>query len=215
MHTYICIFLSLFFVASCTSTSSNTPSNVPWIQVKIPSPVFGSGKHTLTVFADFQCPACIATDKIVGPIFEEYAKNGFTKIIYKQFPLTSIHPNAERDALAALCSAEQGKYMEYKKVLYALEERKSGAKVSDDDRVNAGKDILDTAKLTQCLKESRYIDQVRAEMKEWDTLGVTGTPTVLLDGKKIDNSVFRDPVILRSLLDTWLEVPKTASGAAK
>ncbi len=167
------------------------------------------------MFADFQCPACIATNKIVGPIFEEYASKWLVKLTYKQFPLTSIHKNAERDALAALCSAEQGKYMDYKKALYNMEEAKSGAKVSDEDRVNAGKDILDTTKLTQCLKDSRYIDQVRAEMKEWNSLGVTGTPTVLLDGKKIDNSVFRDPVVLRSLLDTWLEVPKTGSGVIK
>jgi hypothetical protein len=47
-----------------------------------------------------------------------------------------MHKNAERDALAALCSSEQGKYMGYKKALYALEESKSGAKVSDEDRVN-------------------------------------------------------------------------------
>lgn len=215
MRTYICIFLSFIFLASCTSTTSNTSSNISWIQAKIPSPVFGSGKHALTVFADFQCPACIATNKVVGPVFEEYASKGFAQITYKQFPLTSIHKNAERDALAWLCGAEQGKYMEYKKALYALEEGKSGAKVSDEERVSAGKDILDTTKLAQCIKENRYIEQVHAEMKEGETLGINGTPTILLDGKKIDNSVFRDPVILRSLLDTWLEVPKTASGATK
>lgn len=91
----------------------------------IPSPTLGSGKHTLTIYADFQCPACIAFAKFIGPIFEEFASKGYLLITYKQFPLTSIHPNAERDAVAALCSAEQGKYSEYKKALYALEEAKS------------------------------------------------------------------------------------------
>ena len=167
------------------------------------------------MFADFQCPACIATNKIVGPIFEEYASKWLVKLTYKQFPLTSIHKNAERDALAGLCGAEQGKYIEYKKALYTLEEAKSGAKVSDADRVNAGKDILDTTKLGECIKWDRYLGQVRAEMKEGDALGISGTPTVLLDGKKLDNSVFRDPVILRSLLDTWLEVPQMGSGMTK
>ena len=42
--------------------------------------------------------------------------------------------------------------MEYKKALYAMEQGKSGAKVSDEDRVAAAKDILDTAKLTECLR---------------------------------------------------------------
>jgi protein-disulfide isomerase len=105
--------------------------------------------------------------------------------------------------------------MKYKKALYALEESKNGTKVSDDDRVNIGKDILDTAKLTECLKADRYLAQVRSEMKEGDALGVTGTPTIFIDGKKLDNSVFRDPVILRTLLDKWLEVPQTGSGVVK
>ncbi len=167
------------------------------------------------MFADFQCPACIATNKIIGPIFEEYASKWLVSITYKQFPLTTIHKNAERDALAGLCGAEQGKYKEYKNALYNMEEAKSGAKVSDEERVNIGKDILDTVKLAECIKWDRYLDQVRAEMKEGDALGISGTPTVLLDGKKLDNSVFRDPVIFRSLLDTWLEVPQTASGTVK
>jgi hypothetical protein len=48
-----------------------------------------------------------------------------------------MHKNAYRDALAALCGAEQGKYMETKKALYAMEESKSEAKVSDEDRIKA------------------------------------------------------------------------------
>jgi protein-disulfide isomerase len=96
---------------SCSAPSSTNPrattptANLP--QATIASPTYGSGKHTLTIFADFQCPACIATDKIVGPIFEEYVSKGYVMITYKQFPLTNIHKNAERDALAALCSSEQ------------------------------------------------------------------------------------------------------------
>jgi hypothetical protein len=94
--------------------------------------------------------------------------------VFKQFPLTSIHPNAERDAIAALCSAEQGKYMDYKKALYALEPTREVVKnkqtVSDDDRVNIGKDILDQTKLRECLSSEKYLPQVRAEMAEGMTL---------------------------------------------
>jgi protein-disulfide isomerase len=70
-------------------------------------------------------------------------------------------------------------------------------------------------KLAECLKADRYLSQVRAEIKEGDALGVSGTPTVFIDGKKLDNSVFRDTVILRTLLDRWFEVPETGSGAMK
>jgi protein-disulfide isomerase len=125
------LFLSLLTLTACTTTDTPTssnpttsPSNVT-AKVLIPSPSYGSGKNTITLFADFQCPACIAFAKIVGPILEEYASKGYLTIVYKQYPLTRIHANALGDAVAALCSAEQGKYMDYKKALYALEEAKS------------------------------------------------------------------------------------------
>jgi protein-disulfide isomerase len=152
MYKYIFLCISLFLLASCTPSATDTTSSKNLPQSSVASPTFGSGKHTLTIFADFQCPACIAFANAINPIIEEYAQKGHVTITYKQFPLTSIHKNAERDAIAALCSVEQGKYMEYKKALYAMEQGKSGAKVSDEDRVAAAKDILDTAKLTECLK---------------------------------------------------------------
>ncbi len=214
MMKYLMI-LSLVFLASCTTPTTPTNTTTPVTpQVMIPSPTLGSWKHTLTIFADFQCPACIAFAKIVGPIFEDYANRGHLVITYKQFPLTSIHPNAERDAVAALCSAEQGKYMDYKKALYALEERKWGAKVSDADRIEAAKWILDEAKLAECLKTDKYLPQVRAEMAEGDALWVNGTPTVMLDGKKLDPAIYRDPTALKTILDRLLEVPSTTTDAA-
>ena len=214
------LLIGLVFLTACTQTGSNgstTPSksNTVTPQVMIPSPTLGSGKHTLTLFADFQCPACIAFSNLVGPIFEEYANKWYLVITYKQFPLTSIHPNAERDAIAGLCSAEQGKYIEYKKALYAMEEAKAGWKVSDADRINAAKWILDEAKLSECLKTDKYLPQVRAEMAEGDALGVNGTPTVFLDGKKLDGAVYRDPSVLRTILDRLLEVPTAWTGTTK
>ena len=217
MYKYI-IVASLLLLSACTNgtTTSKTDPLPTETKVLIPSPTYGNGKHTLTIFADFQCPACIAFSKLVGPIFEEYASKGFLTITYKQFPLTSIHPNAERDAVAGLCAAEEGKYMEYKKSLYAMEEAKSGAKVSDADRIAAAKWILDEAKITECLKTSKYLPQVRAEMAEGDALGVAGTPTVFLDGKKLDPAIYRDPTVLKTILDRLLEVnTATSSWATK
>lgn len=163
-----------------SSTSSSEPSATPGIsqsgssqttsKLRIPSPTYGSGTHELLVYADFQCPACIAAAKSVMPIFENYAKNGYLHITYKQFPLTNIHKNAERDALAALCVASQGNgiYPAYKSALYAMEELKAGAKVTDGDRVDAAKGIpaVDVSTLTACLDNDTYLDQVHAEMKE-------------------------------------------------
>ncbi len=179
----------------------------------IPSPTLGSGKHAMIIFSDFQCPACIRFSQSIALIFEEYAKSGYLTITFKQYPLTTIHKNAERDALAALCVAEQGKFLDYKKPLYALEESKSGAKVSDDERIGAAKDIgVDIDKLTQCIASDKYLGQVQSEIKEGDVLRVTGTPSIFLDGKKIDLGLFPDLATLKQVMDKLLEVPATMTG---
>ncbi|MFZ2255884.1 MAG: thioredoxin domain-containing protein [Patescibacteria group bacterium] len=209
---------SLIFLASCTIGSKTTPSSVsgesvkslissdkysPALQKTIPSPTFGSGKRNLTIYADFQCPACIAFSDALGGAFEAYAASGKTTITYKQFPLTSIHPNAYRDAIAGLCVAEQGKYMDGKKALYNLERAKAGAKVTDAERVSALAAIgADATELTQCLSENRYAKQVDDEVVAGDAVGVSGTPTVFLDGTKMElGIIFADPVKGQAFLD--------------
>ena len=52
-------------------------------------------------------------------------------------------------------------------------------------------------------------------MSEGDKLGVTGTPTVFLDGKKLDPAIYRDLTVMKTVLDRLLEVPATGSGTAK
>jgi len=125
---------------------------------------------------------------------------------YRQYPLTSIHKNAYRDAVAALCGAEQGKYMETKKALYALEEQKSGASVGDDERVEMASSAgLDGASMKACLESDRYSAQVDADIARGDALGVQGTPTLFLDGKKLDiGVVFRDLDMGKKWLDNVL-----------
>lgn len=80
--------------------------------------------------------------------------------------------------------------------------------------MNAGKGILDEVQLAECLKADRFLPQVRAEMAEGDAIGVNGTPTVFLDGKKLDPAVYRDPTALRTILNRLLEVPNASNDVA-
>lgn len=203
-----CIFLTSILISSCSQSSESNNSETQVIigpSKTIPTPSFWSGKHTLEIFADFQCPACQSFSKNIGPIFESYAQSGMLTIEFRQFPLTSPHKNAYRDAIAALCSADQGKYMEAKKALYNLEEQKSGRKVNDLDRIN----ILVSAwvqrdSLEKCLKENTFKEQVDSDMAYGKKLRITGTPTVFLDKNKLDMSSFQDIATLKSFLDKYL-----------
>ncbi len=164
----------------------------------IDAPTYGSGNHTIEYFGDFQCPACIRFSHAFLPILEEFASSGKLIIVYKQFPLVSMHKNAYRDSIAALCSAEQGQYLPYKKALIALEEAKRGATVSDSERVEAMKWLsIDETKFSQCLSTDKYASSVDRDIADGDAKRVNGTPTLILDGTKLDLSIFRDENMFR------------------
>lgn len=205
----IILITSLLFLASCVSTQTptgNTPPPSTGTEVRtVATPTYGSGRTQVEIFADFQCGACISFNETIHPIFEEYAASGRLMITYRQFPLAS-HKNAKWDAIAALCAAEQGKYMGYKKWLYAMEKTKAGKLATDADRVTLAKEKgLDEAKFSQCLSSRAYEKQVESDIALWDSKWVSGTPTIYLDGIKVDMSLFRDLAGLRSFLESRMK----------
>ena len=84
-----------------------------------------------------------------------------------------------------------------------MEEKKAGAKVSDEDRINTLVWVgIDAEFAKQCLTENRYAKQIDDEIREWNTLGINGTPTVLLDGTRLDlGIVFSDMEKGKAFLD--------------
>lgn len=120
------LFLSLF-LASCSTDSdilNQDPSS--FVDKKIESPFFGNknAKVQMQIFTDFQCPACIQFQEIIGgQLFSEYVDKGKIGLEYRMFPLP-IHKNAPEDALAALCAESQGRFKEFSNEMYGLEEQK-------------------------------------------------------------------------------------------
>lgn len=196
-----------------TTTGTNAVANAPVVtgpSAHLDAPTIGEGNHTLQVWSDFQCPACQSANQTIMPIFYEFANAGQLKIEYHQFPLTTIHPNAFNDAMAAMCSNDQGKYSEYKEALYALELSKRGASVSDNDRIDlAEQNGLDRATFADCLNSKKYQSYVQDSMKAGAAQGVTGTPTFFLDGKRLEMNGFRTPDDLKQFVQAVI-----ARGAA-
>lgn len=216
MRVFVLIFSIVALSACTTIDSSISPEVTDMVQSKIsqekyssslqktiPSPTYGTGKHNVTIYADFQCPACITFSQLTDPLFESYAEAGKITITYKQFPLTNIHKNAYRDAIAALCGAEFGGYLDVKKAIYNLEAEKRWATVTDVERISALVKVwLDKESITQCLADNRYAAQVDAEVAEWNTARISGTPTVLLNGNRLDLwAIFADMEKGKAFLD--------------
>ncbi len=205
MKLVLSLICSLLLLTSCGANTPPPTTVTPSETRTIKTPTYGSGKMQIEVFADFQCPACIASNESIMPIFEEYASQGKMTITYRQFPL-NMHKNARSDAIAALCSAEQGGYMNYKKWLYALEKSKSWKTVTDTERIALAKTLsLDEAKFSTCLASRAYEKQVAADIALGDSKWVSGTPTIFLDGIKLDMSLFRDIDGFKSFIESRMK----------
>ncbi len=177
-------FLLLLLPFILISCGEPTPV-VPQVSKNIESAVFGapSSKVQLTIFADYECSACIYFEKTIGEeLYEKYVKTNKITVTYKNFPLTQ-HKNAERDALAALYALSQGKYWEFSLEMYALEDQKKGDKVTDEERVALGQKVgLDPIELQKSMDEGWYLNQIAKEKSEGEAMGLRGTPSVYLNG---------------------------------
>ena len=132
-------------------------------------------------------------------------------MIYKDFPLAEIHPWAIHAAVDAGCLATQNgdAFWDFADYIHANKQvidsgRTPDARLDVVDKMammQGQRHNVDSTKLVACLKAQNE-DQVRASMKEADSLGVSATPTLFINGQKIDGAV---PISeLRTALDTAL-----------
>jgi len=78
-----------------------------------------NGKVVIVEFSDFECPFCIRALPTIQQVQKEYPND--VTLYFKQFPLTQIHPQAEKAAEASLCAADQGKFWEWHDKIFSLE----------------------------------------------------------------------------------------------
>jgi protein-disulfide isomerase len=147
-------------------------------------PFKGSEKAPVTIvkFEDFHCPFC----KQVQPTFNELLSryNGKVRLVHKDLPLESIHPQARQAAEAARCAYEQGKFWEYHDKLYA-----NSPKASTDDLKSYAKEIgLDVDSFDRCFASGKYKAVVQQDLNEGAKLGLTGTPTFFINGREISGN---------------------------
>jgi protein-disulfide isomerase len=162
-------------------------------------------------YDDFECPYCSRMHQTLFPqIFKEYGDR--VLFIYKDYPLAEIHPWAIHAAVNANCLAVQNNdaYWDYADYLHANRKEVDAAQSADAraavlDKLaldQGQKHNLDVARLQACVKAQKE-DSVRASIKEADGLGVSATPTMFVNGQKIDGAVPLPE--LRSALDRALK----------
>jgi protein-disulfide isomerase len=147
-------------------------------------PFRGSEKAPVTIvkFEDFQCPFCKQIQPTVNALLSRY--DGKVRLVHKDLPLESLHPQARQAAEAARCAHEQGKFWEYHDKLYA-----NAPKASADDLKSYAKDVgLNADSFDRCFASGKYKEVVQRDLNEGAQLGLTGTPTFFINGREISGN---------------------------
>jgi protein-disulfide isomerase len=157
--------------------------------------VFGStqNKVILVEYGDIQCPACGSAHPQVKTISEQY-KSQLT-FVFRNFPLSSIHPNARAAAGAVEAAGLQGKYWEMQNLMYESQSEWSNLTGSERDAqfVTYAKQLgLDEAKFNTDLVSESIKLKLAFDKALSNKVGIDSTPTFFLNGVKVDSDVIQD-----------------------
>jgi len=192
----------MYWGAETSSKPKETINKTEWAKGKLDS------KVVVTIFGDFQCPACKSVEQLtVKPYLEKYLDK--VKFVYKQFPLTSIHPRAQKAAEASEAAGNQGKFWEYHDKLYEVSVA-DGSTLTTDQLKQYAKDLgLDSEKFNSELDSGKYSADVKEDLTEGDKLKVSGTPTFFVNGKRVGEGKDTLDIVGQKLVTDTEEALKT------
>ncbi len=168
------------------------------VAVNADDPSQGKADAPVTVveFSDFQCPFCLRVMPTLKDLRAKYGDK--MRLVWKDFPLTQIHPQAFVAAQAGNCAREQGKFWEYHDKLFANQ----SALQPEFLKKYAADAGLDTAKFNQCLEGSKYEARVQGALGIGTKLGISSTPTMYVNGRMINGAQPID--VFESVIDEEL-----------
>jgi protein-disulfide isomerase len=137
---------------------------------------------TLVEYGDYQCPYCGQAYPIVKELQEQLGKK--LRFVFRNFPLSTMHPYAEHAAEAAETAGADGKFWEMHDMLYENQEA-----LDDEDLVQYATALgLDPSRFTTDLAKHTKAARVREDFMSGARSGVNGTPTFFINGVRHDDS---------------------------
>ncbi len=202
------IVVALLFAYYFYATSSDVTSPTQEITISETDHVRGKqdAKLTIVEFGDYQCPACGVYEPLIRQVTED--NKDILKVVFRHFPLIQIHQNALLGAKAAEAAGVQGKFWEMHEMLYDKQEEWSKGMNAHDFIMNYATTLgLNTKKFSEDLNSKVIEEKILAEFREGVKLGVQGTPTFFLNGKKIENPTSLE-AFNKLILETAANLPK-------
>jgi len=153
-------------------------------------PVKGNPNAPVTIveFSDFQCPFCARFfTQTLPQIQQDYIASDKVKLVFRDFPLDSIHPNAISASIAAHCANEQAKFWEYHNKLFEGQTQWASLGASDATKTfiqYASELGLDSDNFNSCLDSTKSFDEINNDYEDGRNYGVTGTPAFFIGNDK-------------------------------
>ena len=157
------------------------------------APRAGTGPVEVVEFADFQCPACAA----VAPILEDLASANEVTLVYRYFPLTSIHANADASARAVAAAGLQGAFWKMAEHLFAAQATWESMGAAEADAYFAAQATalgLNTDRWRADYSSSAVAATIAADVEAANTFGLNGTPTLFINGTRYQGSLTSDGI---------------------
>ncbi|MCB0723791.1 MAG: thioredoxin domain-containing protein [Ignavibacteriae bacterium] len=166
-------------------------------------------KVTIVEFSDFECPACKLLASNMKPIMLEYGDR--VSLHFMNYPLdksinknltNEIHQNAGIAAIAGVCAQDQGKFWDFYYTLY-----ENQTKINRDFIIATAQELgLDMNKFNDCLESDPARDRVLREIDLAKEYGITGTPTLFINGRKVH--YWNSPEVIKAIIDEELKMNK-------
>jgi protein-disulfide isomerase len=135
-----------------------------------------TAKVTVVAFVDFQCSACAAFGPLLKKVAAEFG--GDVRLVIRDYPLTSMHPDAMNAALAGYAARQQGKFFEMTDLMY----RNQDALDIGSLKKYALQVGLNTGQFERDLRSTAAAEEIKKDIADGKNYGVSGTPTVFVNG---------------------------------
>ena len=137
---------------------------------------------TLVEYGDFECPSCGAAYPYVERVRKKMGSR--LRFVFRNFPLTQMHPHAMHAAEAVEAAAAQGKFWQMHAMLFEHQDA-----LEDQDLIRYGKELhLDGKRFASELASEPHAERIRGQIRSGIRSGVNGTPTFFINGVRYDGS---------------------------
>jgi protein-disulfide isomerase len=162
---------------------------------------------TIVEFSDFQCPYCARYGPILKRLVDEYPNQ--VRVVFKQFPIASIHPQARKAAEASLCAGDQGKFWEMHDAMFENQSKLAVPQLKEL-ATTVG---LDTTQFNQCLDSGRHFQTVSKDLQDAMKVGVSGTPAFFVNGRPLKGSIPYETIAKLVEEELKLNAPESVAAA--